>query len=127
MITHIFGSAHHYSSSGNNIFDDFMSNHDEINSRIDHELSSYVNFGIINDTKLDLLSWWAEHKNIFKNLYQMHTKIHAIPATSAASERAFSAAGNVINEKRTRLCTKTVNNLIVANSNLKYNTVNLDD
>lgn len=57
-----------------------------------------------------------------------HLVVHSIPATSAASERAFSAAGNIITQKRTRLDALTVNNLIVANSNLKINpSLSLED
>ena len=36
----------------------------------------------------------------------------AVPATSCSSERLFSAAGNIISEKRSRLGTDTVRALL---------------
>ena len=42
-----------------------------------------------------------------------------MPATSVASERAFSTAGYVVNKYRTKLTTRNVNRLLFLNKNKK--------
>jgi hypothetical protein len=44
----------------------------------------------------------------FPIITQMARDYHAIPATSAPSERVFSIAGNLISKKRTRISSKSV-------------------
>ncbi len=47
------------------------------------------------------LDWWKKHhKSYPTNVWQLAQKILAIPATSAPSERMFSAAAHVVNKKR---------------------------
>lgn len=41
-----------------------------------------------------------------------------IPATSACSERAFSAAGDTVSEHRTRLNPKTIDSILFVHSNM---------
>lgn len=90
-----------------------------LNTPVDDELKDYLNSQ--SPVCTDLLKWWDQNQKTYPNLYMAHLVVHSIPATSAASERAFSAAGNIITQKRTRLDSLNVNNLIVANSNPKIN------
>jgi hypothetical protein len=50
-----------------------------------------------------------------------------VPATSAAVEREFSLAGNIITKKRSRLSPETVNDIIFQNSFEKYNRNNVQN
>ena len=49
------------------------------------------------------LTWWKSHASGYKYLSLLAQKVLGITATSVASERIFSTAGNIINEKRSRL------------------------
>jgi len=49
----------------------------------------------------------------------LHTKHHCIPATSAAIARVFSAAGYIVNAKRSRRPDSPVEQMV--NANAKYN------
>ena len=46
------------------------------------------------------LKWWAQHVSKFPYVAKLSKKYLAIPATSTASERVFSTAGNIVNKKR---------------------------
>lgn len=49
------------------------------------------------------LEWWKMNNKRFPNLAKLARKFLCIPASSASSERVFSAAGQVIAKKRARL------------------------
>lgn len=66
----------------------------------------------------DVLSLWKEHAPLFPNPAQIAWNILSISASSAPSERDFSAAGFVIQERRTHLNPETVDNIFVLHSNL---------
>jgi hypothetical protein len=51
-------------------------------------------------------------------------EIFAVPATSAAIEREFSLAGNIVTKKRSRLSPGTINDIIFLNSFERYNKQN---
>ena len=51
----------------------------------------------------DPLVWWNEKKNQFPILSNLAQKYLAVSATSTASERLFSDAGNLLTNKRTRM------------------------
>ncbi|CAB4400201.1 unnamed protein product [Rhizophagus irregularis] len=61
--------------------------------------------------------WWASQESQFPILSQLAKKYLAIPATSAASERLFSDAGNVMTVKRTNLSITTFEHLIFCKRN----------
>ena len=56
----------------------------------------------------------------FPNVWKLASKILAIPATSAPSERALSAAANVVNKKRCRLKSETVDVLMFLRGNKEF-------
>ena len=60
----------------------------------------------------DVLTWWLVRRNSFPTLYKVACVYLAVPATSAASERVFSNAGNVITKKRNRLLPENAHNLV---------------
>ncbi|CAB4493022.1 unnamed protein product [Rhizophagus irregularis] len=61
--------------------------------------------------------WWASQESQFPILSQLAKKYLAILATSAASERLFSDAGNVMTVKRTNLSPTTFEHLIFCKRN----------
>lgn len=66
--------------------------------------------------KCDLLGFWCEKKGIFPLFYKLAQKYLCIPATSVPSERLFSKAGILCNERRNRLAPKKVNEILFLNS-----------
>ena len=59
------------------------------------ELDSYLNENCLKTDK-DVIMWWEENKNKFPLLFQLSLKYLCIPATSCASERVFSKAGEIV-------------------------------
>ena len=80
------------------------------------ELSRYVGE---DSTGKNPLQWWSEHSSRYPTLNQLALKYLCIPATSVPSERAFSIAGHIVNEKRACLLPETVNMMVFLAENLK--------
>ena len=92
---------------------------DEGTGEMQDEVAAYIDFRFQNMDSFDLLLWWKGHSEMFPNLAQVARKIMCIPASSAASERDFSMAGFVIQERRTRLDPDTVDDILFMNSHLR--------
>ncbi|CAG8478695.1 2719_t:CDS:2 [Ambispora gerdemannii] len=58
--------------------------------------------------EINVLAWWKAHKTQFPHLARMAHDYLAISASSVASERAFSAGGSMITNKRSSLMPKTI-------------------
>ena len=58
------------------------------------------------------LLWWKECESLYKYLTLLAKKFLCITATSVPSERLFSAAGNLVFEKRSRLTSNNIDKLI---------------
>ena len=74
----------------------------------------------MTDTKIttkttSILDFWKERSD---GLVPVAKKILAIPATSTPSERCFSVAGRIIEERRTNLDPENVDALLFMHSNL---------
>lgn len=66
------------------------------------ELNTYTYMpGVVPEE--DPLKWWKHHKINFPLLSKLAQKYLCIQATSSASERAFSASGNVVSAHRSCL------------------------
>ena len=66
----------------------------------------------------DPLLWWSKNSPRYPNLTVLAKKYLAIPATSVPAERAFSTAGNIVNQKRACLLPENVNLLVFLAENL---------
>ncbi len=64
------------------------------------------------------LKWWNVHKSDFQYISQLALKYLSIPATSAPSERVFSAAGLTITKDRARLDPDRANELVFLHDSL---------
>ncbi len=56
------------------------------------------------------------HKLEFPRLYELSARLFVIPASSASSERSFSTAGRVIEQRRTQLNPGTINAIMTVRS-----------
>jgi len=93
---------------------------EEENTVQDDEIGRYMKLKK-EDAFTDPLSWWAsEVGSSFPLLKSLARRFLAIPATSVASERVFSTAGNVITKKRARLNPKTAEMQVVLHENRRY-------
>lgn len=67
------------------------------------------------------LEWWRKHKFTYPYLAKLLKRYGNIMATSVPCERIFSKTGLIINDRRTRLTTSKVNQLVSLNVNLDEN------
>ncbi|XP_049302956.1 E3 SUMO-protein ligase ZBED1-like [Bactrocera dorsalis] len=63
------------------------------------------------------LNYWDSKKATFPELYELSKKYLCIPATSVPSERVFSKAGQIINDRRNRLKGEKLDQILFLNSN----------
>ena len=82
------------------------------------ELESYLEEPEIESTR-NPLHWWRENEERFPRIAKVARKYLAVPASSIASERVFSTAGNIMNKKRCSLSSKHLNILIFIKQNYK--------
>jgi hAT family C-terminal dimerisation region len=85
----------------------------------DDEVDQYMKSKAPKDKDLDVLQWWSDHKNEYPSLAILSAYYLAIPASSAPSEREFSAAGQTINEHRTNLNPETIESILILHSALQ--------
>lgn len=69
------------------------------------------------DRECDPLTWWEQRKNVYPHLFKIVLKKLCIPASSVPCERVFSKAGQIMTEKRNRLTTTKLSNILFINSN----------
>ena len=69
----------------------------------------------------DPLIFWKSHSQQFPLLSKLAKQIYSIPATSTSVERQFSAAGLVINNRRTNLSPYQLDNILLIRSVKKLN------
>lgn len=68
------------------------------------------------DRKQNPLHFWESHKNFFPKLYLLARKYLCVPATSVPSERVFSKAGQLCNDRRNRLSSQNLDHIIFLNA-----------
>ena len=85
----------------------------------DVDLRNYFSLPLLA-RKASPFNWWAsEGKKRFPHLFLLATKYLAIPATSVPAERVFSASGEVISKKRSRIGDDCARMLIVLHGNME--------
>ncbi|XP_077384385.1 E3 SUMO-protein ligase ZBED1-like [Festucalex cinctus] len=65
------------------------------------------------------LKWWKDHEHQYPNLSKLSKHYLAVQATSVASERVFSTAGDIVTAQRAALSPENVDILIFLKKNLK--------
>lgn len=81
------------------------------------EVDKYMTEPILARTK-DPLMWWHERRHVYPLLYNYVLKRLHLVATSVPCERIFSKAGYTLNERRTRLKSKKLSQLLFISSNV---------
>ncbi|WVZ82105.1 hypothetical protein U9M48_029407 [Paspalum notatum var. saurae] len=77
------------------------------------ELDKYLEEDTISvDSEFDILQYWKMSSATYPVLARMARDILAIPASSVASESAFSSGERIINDYRSRLSCETVEALV---------------
>lgn len=101
-------------SSYNNMFSEWENDFTQPDamSSYENELESYVHSTEMFQTNDNILDWWKARNNILPTMAKLAIRILAIPATSATSERVFSATGRVIEERRFCLKSETIDALL---------------
>lgn len=80
------------------------------------EFDKYIQEPLINRQE-NPLKWWKERKAVYPRLYSYMLKRLNIMATSVPCERVFSKAGLTLNDRRTRLSTKRLSELMFISCN----------
>uniref|UniRef100_A0A0A1WMC4 Putative AC9 transposase n=1 Tax=Zeugodacus cucurbitae TaxID=28588 RepID=A0A0A1WMC4_ZEUCU len=83
---------------------------------VSDEIRRYSAENVEFSENFDVMQWWLNNNKRYPRLSKLAEKVLAIPASSAASERVFSLAGNIITEKRNRIAPKTVDSILFLNS-----------
>ena len=86
---------------------------DSIKSELDHYLDEDV---VQKIDGFDLLNWWKVNGLKYPNLQRLARDFLAVPASTVASESAFSASGRLVSPHRNRLHPKTLEALMCAQS-----------
>ena len=79
------------------------------------ELRQFLNANVVNRSE-DPLKVWYKLKDIYPKVYEVAMKYFVIVGTSVPSERLFSAAGDIISAKRSRLTGKRASEIIFLGS-----------
>jgi hAT family C-terminal dimerisation region len=85
-------------------------------SRKQDELTRYLKFDHHETSSNDVLEFWSTMADYFPTLTKVAFQILTIPATSANVERSFSAAGQVVSEKRSNISPDLVNDILFLRS-----------
>ncbi len=81
------------------------------------EVSDFLAMPLVNK-EVCQFKWWVEQKSAFPNDYQVAKRFLSAPCSSVYSERIFSEAGNILNEKRSRLNPSKSESLLFLHHNL---------
>ena len=93
------------------------SDSDDEEDPITQEWKSYLKQKDICWVTGDPYGWWRENKLKFPHLAPLARKYLALPATSTESERLFSAAGFMMNKRRSSLKSDNLNMMLFIRTN----------
>jgi hypothetical protein len=82
-------------------------------------LQAYYNEAILEPLLINPLLWWNANKQTYSSIAKIAHCLLARPSTSVPCERLWSEAGNIVNEKRSRLDPDSVSMLTFIEHNLK--------
>jgi len=81
--------------------------------RVKSELDTYLQDDIFSrQKKFDILQWWRIHSTKYPVVSRMARDVLAAPASTVASESAFSTSGRIVSDYRSRLTSKRVQALV---------------
>ena len=85
------------------VFSEIVAESNEDHPVSTSEMDRYLSVPIINFKTGDPYLWWSQHGQEFPILSKLARHFLSAPATSVPSERLFSAAGNLHDDKRNRI------------------------
>lgn len=74
----------------------------------------------VKETSFDVLGWWREHRELLPQLSRLARKYLCMMATSVPSECLFSSAGELLSNKRNRLSSSLVDDILFLRSAMRY-------
>jgi len=81
------------------------------------EVDLYIEFKVDKDKNYsNPLVFWNDYQRLFPHLSKLACRIFSIPCSSAAVERTFSAAGQVVNQRRSNLDPTSLNDILFLRS-----------
>ena len=83
----------------------------------DTEIEQYLKEPLIPFHCANAYLWWRENRHRFVRLAKLARRYLAPPPTSVASERLFSTAGDIYDEKRNRLTPERAEMLLFIKKN----------
>ena len=90
------------------------------------ELQNYLTLPKLPTSKVNVLLWWKDHQHQLPLLAQAARKYLCVTASSAPSERLFSASGNVVTNKRSSLDPVNVDKIVYLHENMGKVTIKYD-
>ena len=84
------------------------------------ELDTYIAEPLISFERENCFSWWENNMQRFPYLAKLAERYLGAPPTSVPSERLFSGAGNLYDEKRNRLAPDNAEILLFIKNNIKF-------
>jgi hypothetical protein len=91
---------------------------DNESDQVKSDLDNYTSEPLLkwkDGESFDILSWWKAHCGKYPILARVARDVLAIPATTVASESAFSSGGRVVHKYRSSLDPQVVEALICSN------------
>jgi hAT family C-terminal dimerisation region len=73
-----------------------------------------------NPLTFDALGFWNNRQEDYPRVAAVARKLFAIPATSAAVQRAFSKSRNLISDYRTDLLVQNIDDLLTVSTNASH-------
>ena len=77
------------------------------------EVDRYINTKLPFSKDDTLLGWWDKHSLIFPQLSLLAKYLFGVPASSATSERVFSASGRILEKRRQSLDPDIVDDILL--------------
>ena len=82
------------------------------------KLDAYLAETLITLGRESCYNWWANHRHRFPSLVKLLDSAYVLaPPTSVASERLFSEAGEIYDDRRSRLAPVKVEILLIIKNN----------
>ena len=82
-----------------------------------NEVDCYLMEPLLDYKESQPFVWWADHKSRYPTVAQVARRYLSATATSIPSERLFSAAGNVYDDRRNRITADHAQHLLFIKSN----------
>lgn len=95
----------------------------DLSFNVESEMRNYLNFQTRpqpnqNIDNFDITAWWIMNRTSFPRLFAIFLRISSVQGTSASIERCFSGTGSIKTEKRARLKSLYVHDIMLVRTNL---------